>query len=289
MKSQSKSSKNGQQEYVLDLIEEGYVEVDLQGTTVFCNSSFGKIMGFTTQELTGMNYREYMSENTAKSTYIAYNKVFKTGIPCSRFCYEIITKNGNIRTIENSISLVRDSGGHRIGFRSVVRDITDKIKTDKELEMHRSHLKAVFEGVKDAIITLNSDKKEVVEANTAAKIICGFDIKGNVGKKFADCFTQCEKSCQNVINEFLEDEAPNMECQIDCNHKNSNSQRVNIKGSRLLTSNGMIIGSVFVIQDITRITNLEEELKTRHRLSGIIGKSERMQDIYMLISKLADL
>jgi len=274
---------------VLDTIEEGYVEVDLDGTTILCNNSFSTMMGFTTQELIGMNYREYMTENVAQATYAAYNKVFKTGVPNKGFCYEIIRKDGKKVIIENSISLVRDVQGHRIGFRSVVRDITDRRKSEKELEMHRSHLKAIFEGVKDAIVTFDSSLKVVVEANKAAENICGFDINETIGREFTDCPTQCDKNCLNVIHEFLESKAMSMDCQINCNHRLRNLQKVNIQGSRLLSSTNEVIGTVFVIRDITRIINLEQELRARHQLCGIVGKSDTMQDIYEYLSKLAEL
>ena len=49
------------QEGALEEIEEGYVEVDLKGNTVACNSSFCKITGYPKEELLGLNYREYMT------------------------------------------------------------------------------------------------------------------------------------------------------------------------------------------------------------------------------------
>lgn len=274
---------------ILDTIEEGYVEVDLKGTTTFCNNSFCKIMGFTMQELIGMNYRDYMTENVAKATYIAYNNVFKTRIPNKGFYYEIIRKDGLRRIIENSISLIMDTNGDPIGFRSVVRDITDRMKNERELEMHRSHLKAIFEGVKDAIITFDSGMKAVVEANKAAENVCGFDIQKNIGRKFSECITQCEKNCFTAIQDFLESGSNNMECQICCDHRYKGGQKVTIRGSHLLSPTEGIIGTVFVIRDITRIKNLEQELRGRFKFRDIIGQSYIMQNIYDTLWMLADL
>lgn len=273
---------------VLDSIEEGYVEVDLNGTTLFCNNSFSRILGYPIKELIGLNFREYMTESVAKTVFVAYNKVYRTGVPNKGFHYEIIRKDGAKRIIENSISLMRDSKGHRIGFRSVVRDITDRKRTEKELEIHRNRLQTILGSVKDGIIMFDPDGI-VLEVNKAAENICGLAAKRNIGRVFPNCSTQCDKNCLNVIQEALRSKTTIMEYEIKCNHHHRPQQRVSITSSRLENSNGKFMGIVIVIRDITRLSNLEQELDGRYRFQNIIGKSRKMQDIYELLSSLADL
>jgi len=86
---------------ILEGIEEGYVEVDLKGSTVFCNDSFCRITGYSKKELIGLNFREYVTESRAEAVYKAYNKVYRTRIPNKAFYYEIIQKNGTKKIIEN--------------------------------------------------------------------------------------------------------------------------------------------------------------------------------------------
>jgi len=101
----------------------------------------------------------------------------------------------------------------------------------------------------------------VVEVNKAAENICGLTAKKNIGRVFPDCLTQCDKNCLDVIQEALRSKTTIMERQIKCNHHHRPQQRVIVTGSRLLSSNDKFIGTV-------------------------IGK---MQDIYELLSSLADL
>jgi len=276
------------QQTILGGIEEGYIEVDVNGTTVFCNNSFSRITGYPMEELIGLNFREYMTESMANTVFAAYNKVYNSGVHNKGFYYEIITKNGVKRIIENSISLIRDSEGHRKGFRSVVRDITDRKLAEKELQMHRSHLKAIFESGKDAIITFDSDMV-VVEANTAAENICGLAAKKNIGRVFPDCLTQCDKNCLDVIQEALRSKIMINEYQIKCNHHHRHQQRVIVTSSRLLSPNDKFMGIVVVVRDITRLSNLEQELREKNQFQKIIGKSGKMQDIYELLNLLIDL
>jgi len=273
---------------ILEGIEEGYVEVDLKGNTVFCNNSFCRITGYPKEEVLGLNYREYMEEATAKAVFTAYNRVYRTGTPNKAFHYEIIRKDGSKRVVENSISLVRDSEGHRVGFRSIVRDITDRRRTEKELEKHRVRLQAIFGSVKDAIITLDTEMR-VVEANKASENICGLAPQEIAGKVFTDCSTQCKKNCQQVIQEALRNKITIKEYQIECGCRYRPQQRVIVTISPFLNRDDEFKGLVVVIRDITRLKDLEQELTERHEFQKIIGKSSKMQDIYRLLDSLANL
>jgi len=112
---------------ILEEMEDGYQEVDLSGNFTFFNESFRRIFGYPREELMGSNFKRYAAdEETADKVYVAYNHMFSTGNPIKRLEWDIITKDGIRRTVEFSASLLRDSTGHRKGFRGIVRDVTDR-------------------------------------------------------------------------------------------------------------------------------------------------------------------
>ena len=113
-----------------------------------------------------------MDEGMAEKVYQKFNKAYRTGMPDKGFDYEIIRKDGTKRVIEVSVSLKRDSEGRRIGFRSILRDVTDRRRIEHEREKYRSNLEAIFSSVKDAIITVDPDMR-AIEANKATEDICG--------------------------------------------------------------------------------------------------------------------
>ncbi len=273
---------------ILEGIEEGYVEVDLKGNTVFCNDSFSRITGFPREELFGLNYRKYMTEPMAEAVYRGYNKVYRTGVPDKAFYYEIIRKDGTKRIIENSISLLEDPEEHPIGFRSIVRDITDRKRIEEELERHRSRLQAIFRSVRDAIITVDTDMV-VIEANEATENICGISGRDIVGRVFTQCPNQCSQSCHEVLSNSLRKKTIIKGYRIGCNRRHCPQQTVIVTSSPLLDRDGTFTGTVLVIRDITRLSDLERELREKHQFQNIIGKSRNMQDIYGLLENLADL
>ncbi|MGO9139169.1 MAG: PAS domain S-box protein, partial [Syntrophales bacterium] len=116
---------------ILRSIEDGYHEVDLKGNFTFVSSSMVKILGYEESELIGMNYRKYMGELDAKSVFKAYNEVYRTGIPSKLAGWEFIRKDGTKIAAEGSVSLVK-SKDQVIGFRGIIRDITERKQAEEE-------------------------------------------------------------------------------------------------------------------------------------------------------------
>ena len=116
---------------ILENIEEGYHEVNLAGSFTFFNDSFQGIMGYSREELMGMSYKQYSAdEENSRNIFHAYNKVYRTGGPLTRFEWDIIRKDDVRRSLEVSASLIKDSSGRPQGFRGIVTDITDRKRAD---------------------------------------------------------------------------------------------------------------------------------------------------------------
>ncbi len=126
---------------ILENIEEGYYEVDLAGNFTFINDSVCELLGYTRDELMGMNNRQYTDPETAKELFNVFNEVYKTGVPTKGFDWELIRKDGTRRFGEASVSLLRDAKDTPIGFRGIARDVTERKQAEKalkqETEFHR--------------------------------------------------------------------------------------------------------------------------------------------------------
>jgi len=275
-------------EAVLEGIEEGYAEMDLKGCLTFWNKSLRNMIGYSEEELLGLDFRKYMDEDVAAFVYAAYNQTFQTEKPNKAIIYEIIRKDGTSRSVENSISLIKDTQGRRIGFRTVARDITERKRTEENLEKHRNLMQAIFGSVKDAIITLDKDGV-AMEANGATNNICGKEPKNIIGNVFGECLTDCNKSCLELLKPPFGKDANVKSYRIECEHKKKPGQVVVATGSPLLDQQGKFNGTVLVIRDITQLDNLQSEMRERHQFQNIIGKSKQMKNLYELMIRLANL
>jgi len=125
---------------ILHSIEEGYYEVDLAGNLTFFNDTLIRQLGYSKEELMGMNNRQFMSEETARQVYETFNTVFTTGQPAKAIDWEMIAKDGTKKTVELSVSLMRDPEGQPIGFRGVARDISERKKAEEQAKLHQQQL-----------------------------------------------------------------------------------------------------------------------------------------------------
>lgn len=119
--------KQSEEKYrsILDNIEDGYYELDLSGHITFFNEACRKIYGYSRDEFMDMNVIKLADEEIAQKAYKYFNKVYTTGIPLTWIDGEIIRKDGSRRNVEASASLIRDLTGKPIGFRGIVRDVTE--------------------------------------------------------------------------------------------------------------------------------------------------------------------
>ena len=274
-------------EILIDEVEDSIGEVDLQGKIRFVNNASCKIWGRTKEQLIGLTCKAYTDRTNSKTIIDAFMEVYKTGVP-RQVTYEIIRPDGNRRTVEDSVSPLRNQNGEIVGFRTVGRDITQRKLIEKELTEHRSRLEAIFGSVKESIITVDMDFR-VTEANQATESICGINPRDIIGKSFTDYPMPCSRFCSDVLKQTLTKKSPVKEYHIECGHQQHQKQLVSVSSAPLHDDSGVSSGAVLVIRDISLISNLEMELRERHQFHNLIGRSRRMRDIYRLLEDLTNI
>jgi len=142
---------------ILESIEEGYYEVDLKGNFIFFNDSVCKILGYSRDEVLGMNNRHFTSKKMADKLYRSFNKVYKTGKPKSIVNLEIMRKSGKRRDIETSVSLIKNSGGKATGFRGIFRDVTEQKRAERAIKRREEELAKL--------------NKQLIETNNALSVL----------------------------------------------------------------------------------------------------------------------
>jgi PAS domain S-box-containing protein/putative nucleotidyltransferase with HDIG domain len=150
---------------ILESIEEGYYEVDLMGNISFCNDCLCKILGYPREELLGSNNRRYTDQASGKRVFETFNRVFLTGEPSKALDWQLIRKDGATRTVEVSVSLVRNTKGEPAGFRGTLRDVTEKKRADEALRESEEKYRQLVDNAPAGIYEVDFIQRRFITVN----------------------------------------------------------------------------------------------------------------------------
>ncbi len=137
--------------HILDNIEESYFEVDLHGNLTFFNYTVILDLGYSEEELRGINFRKLVDEINAAKVYKAFHQVFTTGQPIKGFDWQILKKNKEIIDVESSVALLHDVAGNPAGFRGIVRNVSQRVQDQKVLRESEKLYRMIVENMQDVI------------------------------------------------------------------------------------------------------------------------------------------
>ena len=159
---------------ILEEMEEGYFEADVHGNFTVINDATCRVLGYPREEIIGINYRAFVTEEYVDAVYQVFNQIYQTGTPIRQFTWGVLGKDGGRKFIEASLSSLQDQEGRLIGFRGVGRDITERKQAEEALRQSEERYRALFNSKLDGICVMDETMK-VLLVNQAAADIFGFD------------------------------------------------------------------------------------------------------------------
>jgi PAS domain S-box-containing protein len=124
-------------------ITEGYFETDLRGSLSFFNEALCTIMDTEPERLEGLNYRDFARAEDGARIYERFNRVYRTGEADPGFAWSFVRPDGALRAVETSVSLRSDRAGAPVGFRGVVRDVTEQKQAEERLRASEERYRLV--------------------------------------------------------------------------------------------------------------------------------------------------
>ena len=236
---------------ILDTMEDGYFEVDLAGTLIFCNQANARMFGYTPAELIGRNNREYTDPENAKKVFEIFNQVYQTGLPQKGFIWELVDRNGSKFFVETSVSLILDSNNQKIGFRGILRDITKQRQAEAALreseEKYRNILESIQEGYYETDL-----KGNYVFFNEAFANILGVsknELQGKSYKEFVD--DQGFQKTFETFNQVFRTGKPAMVYGWEAIRKDGSKRYLEVSISLRKDSAGNPIGFKGIVRDVS--------------------------------------
>ncbi len=124
---------------IIENIEDGFFEVNLKGDMIDVSDPCLKITGTDRDGIIGMNFRDFSPKENWPKIYQAFYKVFETGEPLKGLAWETVRLDGTHQFIEVSVTLKKDEAGQPVGFRGIVRDVTERKQKEDTIQWMAYH------------------------------------------------------------------------------------------------------------------------------------------------------
>ena len=239
---------------VFESVGEGIAVTDLQGTIIDVNEAAIRTAGYSRkEELVGRNVLELtfpedhsQAEERAKATL----EQGRSG-PAE---YRLVKKDGTEFDIESNTTLLRDKNGNPFGFIIIIRDISQRKRTEDTLKRIVSEWRTTFDTMSDAVLLINK-KHQIIRANKAAARFLDLPFHDIIGKSCHQCvhFTsEPPEYCPHILTM-----ADGQEHSVEV-FDQQRGRHFQITTTPLVN----LTGSVHVMHDITERKEAEEALKT---------------------------
>jgi diguanylate cyclase (GGDEF)-like protein/PAS domain S-box-containing protein len=118
---------------IIENIEEGYCELDIQGRIIFANKSMQEILEYPVDELLKTDTKKLLPEEDAERVVQYFANVFTAEKAPSEYIFPVIRRDGTKKYIEVAPTVIKDADGKKTGFRSIVRDVDQRKKYEENL------------------------------------------------------------------------------------------------------------------------------------------------------------
>jgi len=153
----------------------------------------------------------------------------------------------------------------------------------REKDAAKLALDAIFFSIPDGILTVDPEMR-VLQKNKV--LISGHSIE--TGRVLDPGKNQYHGEFYNVLRHTLKTKKPVRELRVELKRSEGGKQVLILNTAPLLNSHNSFIGALLIIRDISELAALEEKLLERERFRNIVGKSRKMQEVYDLTTRLAD-
>ncbi|MBI5118816.1 PAS domain S-box protein [Candidatus Poribacteria bacterium] len=253
---------------LLDTLEIGFYETDLAGNIIFFNETMSRLLGYSGEELRGMNYRQFIDEKDRDELYRIYNMVYETGHSAQGFVYNIVPKDGRRVPHEASVILVRDEREQPVGFRGVARDVTERKRAEELLRQSEGKYRTLFEESKDVVYITTPDGR-FVDINPAGIELFGYSSKEEILRIDIAQDLYAHPDDRRTYQETIARQGYVKDYEILFKRKDGQPVTVMLTANALRDGTGAIVAYRGIMRDVTDRKQLEEQFFQAQKMESI--------------------
>jgi PAS domain S-box-containing protein len=252
---------------------------DIDGNFIKTNEAWSPILGYSTSELNGMKFLDFVHPDDIQPTLEAMSQLGK-GEEVLNFINRYRCKDGTYRFIE-----WRSHPSGRLIY-AAARDITDHKRTEEILRENEARLRAITDSAQDAIIMMNPHGA-ISFWNPASEKILGYTADEAIGRDLHELIAPGRflNAHRAAFPEFLKTGSGNAigkRLELVARRKDGKEIAVSLSLSAVRINNEWHAGGI--VRDITELKLTENLLKIRVTL----WEFARDHSIEELLEKVLD-
>lgn len=235
---------------ILNSIEEGYYETDLDGQFTFFNDALCRMWEHSRAEINAMGYRKYLDRNDETNIVNVFNNISETE-NSARFIYHLTRKDKSSKCLEALISLRKDAEGRTVGFRGLTLDVTKRKVMEDTLRQSEERYRTIIEQMTDGYFEVDL-KGRFTFVNPAQCLNLGYahdELIGMQSRQYVcpDKITELYKLFGNVLKTGL----PLKSYDLEFVRKNGAKSYSSISAYLIKNAQGEPVGFRGITRDVT--------------------------------------
>ncbi len=255
---------------LLETMNDGLAIVDKEGCFIHVNESFCKMLGYSSDELIGVNALEFISDESRKTIQsLTENPQPATSGYSKNHEVTWTRKDGQeLHTLFSHPKTISDNEGNPTSSFSVITDITERINAEKQLLEYKNFLENVIENSRDGIF-ITDYNGNIILCNKTILNLSGLGREEIIGEHSSFIIADNEKkNVYNHIKDLIEKGYTTFETVI----KNRDGRKIETEISANLIvkeDNIATTSSVCIVRDITERKNTEKQIFEAEKLRSL--------------------
>ncbi len=186
MTAQALRSSEEKYRTILQRMEEGYFEVEISGTFTFCNNAMARILGKKKNLVVGSNIFECLKPENRESLKKIFTMVRHSGRAKQLSDFELIKPDGTLCAVETSISMRESRDNKPRGFSGVLRDVSDRKKSENALRLSEEMFSKAFKSSPLAMFIASLKNLCIINVNDSFLAVTGYSLPDIIDRKLRE-------------------------------------------------------------------------------------------------------
>lgn len=252
--------------YIVESIEDGYFEVDLKGNFTYFNDFLIGNVGYTRMEFKGLNFRKLMDEKNGKKVFQAFNEVYRTGKGLRELSWQVRRKDGSTLYVESTVLPIIENS-ETVGFRGIVRNVTERkraeealLRSERNLKKQVKYLNTLIDNMNELFFTYDKEGR-IAFVNRRSNEVIGYAFDEVIGRYILDLVGASHYVQAAVEMDKCLKQGKDSSYEMPLIHKNGREIILKMNAAPIFDEDGNITGGMVLAEDITEKKKALRELE----------------------------